>query len=140
VKPEEHKRLATRFYDEVINAGDTSLIKELLADDYIEHAEFPGLPKNRDGVVMWFDMMRSAFPDMKMTILRMIAEDDEVWVHVRMMGTHRGEFLGLPPTDKKFDVEGVDRVRVRDGKAIEHWGITDLMGMMQQLGVAPMPD
>jgi steroid delta-isomerase-like uncharacterized protein len=137
---ENNKRLATRFYDEVINGGDHALIKELLADDYVEHAEAPGIPNNRDGVVMWFQMMRGAFPDMKMSVLRMVAEDDEIWVHYRCTGTHKGEFMGLPPTDNKFDIEGVDRVRVRDGKAIEHWNVTDTMGMMQQLGLAPMPD
>jgi steroid delta-isomerase-like uncharacterized protein len=140
VTPEENKKLAMRFFDEVMNAGDHSLVKELIADDFVDHEEFPGTPNNRDGVVMWLDAMRAAFPDLKVSALKVIAEGDEVWVHSRMTGTHRGEFLGIPPTDKKFDIEGVDRVRVRNGQAIEHWGVTDLMGLMQQLDLVPLPD
>ena len=69
----------------------------------------------------------------------MIAEGDEVWVHSRLVGTHRGEFMGIPPTEQKVDIEGIDRVRVSDGKAIEHWGVTDTAKMLQQMGIAPMP-
>jgi steroid delta-isomerase-like uncharacterized protein len=137
--PAENKKIAMRFYDEVVNAGDTAVIEELLADDYVDHQEVPGIPSTRDGVRQWFEMMRGAFPDLKMTVLRMVAEDDELWVHFRAMGTHKGEFMGMPPTDSKFDVEGFDRVRIKDGKAIEHWNVTDSMAMMEQLGLAPLP-
>jgi predicted ester cyclase len=54
-----------------------------------------------------------------------------------MTGTHQGEFNGIPPTGKSFSVEMIDRVRTRDGKAVEHWGVSDTMGMMTQLGVIP---
>ena len=137
--PAENKRIAMRFYDEVVNAGDLSLIPELIADDFVDHEEIPGLPRNREGVRQWVEMTRSAFPDLTITVMKIVGEDDEIWVHSRMTGTHRGEFLGMPPTEKKVDVEAIDRVRVRDGKAIEHWAVTDLMGLMQQLGVADLP-
>jgi predicted ester cyclase len=56
-----------------------------------------------------------------------------------MSGTHQGEFMGMPPTGKRFEVEGFDMVRVRDGQFTEHWGLFDTMTMMQQLGAIPAP-
>ena len=139
MQAELNKRQAMRFFDEVLNAGDMSVIDEVVHDDMVDHEEVPGVPPNKAGVAMWVGMMRSAFPDMTVTVMRMVAEGDEVWVHSRMTGTHKGDFMGMPPTDQKVDIDAIDRVRVRDGKAIEHWGVTDMAAMLQQLGVAPLP-
>ena len=139
MKTDDNKRDAMRFFDEVLNAGDMAVIDEIVHDDLVDHEEVPGLPPTKAGVSMWVNMLRSAFPDMHVTVLRMVAEGDEVWVHSRLTGTHRGEFMGIPPTEQKIDIEGIDRVRVRDGKAIEHWGVTDTAKMLEQMGVAPMP-
>ena len=135
----ENKRNAMRFFDEVMNAGDMSVIDEIVHDDLVDHEEIPGIPNDKAGISQWVGMMRSAFPDLKVTVLRMVAEGDEVWVHSRMTGTHRGDFLGMPPTDEKIDVEAIDRVRARDGKAIEHWGVTDMAKMLDQMGLASLP-
>jgi predicted ester cyclase len=63
---------------------------------------------------------------------------DKAVVRVRITGTHEGEFMGVPPTGKRIDVQGIDIVRFGDdGKAVEHWGVTDAMTMMQQLGAVP---
>lgn len=67
----------------------------------------------------------------------MISDGDEVWAHIVMSGTHEGEFLGIPASGRRLDVPTVDRIRIRDGRAVEHWGVTDNLLMMQQLGVIP---
>ena len=139
MQAELNKRQAMRFFDEVLNAGDMSVIDEIVHDDMVDHEEIPGVPPTKAGVAMWVGMMRTAFPDMNVTVMRMVAEDDEVWVHSRMTGTHKGDFMGIPPTGEKVDVDAIDRVRARDGKAIEHWGVTDMATMLQQMGVAPLP-
>ena len=65
---------------------------------------------------------------------------DTVWTRVRITGTNDGEFMGMPATGKSVDFQGVDIVRISDaGKAVEHWGVTDTMAMMQQLGAVPTP-
>src|SRR6266581_2914519 len=69
----------------------------------------------------------------------MVASGDRVAIRSTFTGTHEGEFLGVPPTGKSVSVDGIDIVRVVDGRATDHWGIFDAMGMMQQLGVMPAP-
>ena len=136
---EENKALMRRLYDEVVNAGRLELIDELLAPDLIEHEEFPGLSTGREGVRQFFTMMRTAFPDLKMTADDLIAEGDKVAARITMSGTHRGEFMGIAPTGKTVSVSSIDIVRFAGGKAAEHWGVTDTAAMMEQLGALPPP-
>ena len=131
------KALARRFYEEVLNKGDLDALDDLVADDLVEHQEMPGMPPGKEGVYAFVTTFRTAFPDLHAEIVGMVAEGDEVWVHAVMTGTHTGEFLGIAPTGKAFTVVAFDRVRVRDGKAVEHWGASDDLGMMTQLGVIP---
>lgn len=134
---EQLKLLAKRFYEEVLNQGDLAVIDELIADDFVEHEELPGLPSTREGVGAWVTMMRSAFPDLVVTINKVVADGDEVWVHMTMRGTQYGPFMDIPATGRAIEIAGFDRVRVRNGKAIEHWGATDNLAMLQQLGQIP---
>jgi len=132
------KTLAQEFYDG-INHGDLSMVDTHVAEDFIDHEEFPGIPPNKAGVRQFFEMMRSAFPDFHMTVHEILAEGDKVVVRMAIGGTHRGAFLGVPPTNKQVNVEGIDIIRVRDERAVEHWGVMDVAAMMQQLGVAAGP-
>jgi predicted SnoaL-like aldol condensation-catalyzing enzyme len=131
------KALVRRFNDEVLSQGKLKVIDELVADDYVEHQEFPGLTADKEGLRGFVTMFRDAFPDLSIETLGVVGDGDEVWGHALMTGTHKGEFMGIPPTGKKISVAVFDRVRLRDGKAIEHWGVSDDLGMMTQLGVIP---
>jgi steroid delta-isomerase-like uncharacterized protein len=133
---EENKVLTRRFY-EGVSAGDLSVVDELVADDLVEHEEFPGIPSTKDGVRQFFAMFRAAFPDMRMEAHEMVAEGDLVSARFVFTGTHQGEFMGVPATGKRVEVEGFDLVRFRDGQATEHWGQMDAMALMQQLGAVP---
>ena len=134
-----NKAVLERFYAEVVNAGNLDLIDDLLTDDFVEYEEIPGLTPDRAGVKQFFGQFKQAFPDATMTPQQMIAEGDLVAARVRIRGTHMGEFMGVPPTGKGIDVEAVDIVQLRDGIATAHWGVTDLMAMMQQMGAIPGP-
>jgi len=127
------KQQGRQFYD-AVNAGDMDGAMSLIADDFVDHEEFAGLPRDREGVRQFFELMRSAFPDFRVDVEDMIVEGDKVAVRMRMSGTHQGDFMGMPGTGRRFAVTTIDIVRVVDGKAVEHWGATDTMGMMQQLG------
>lgn len=129
---EENKALARRFYEQM-NAGNVSVVDELVSDDLIEHDEFPGLEPNKDGVKKFFETMRAAFPDLKMTIEDMIAEGDKVFIRATCAGTHQGEFLGVPATNRRITVPMGDYVRFSGGQVVEHWGVTDTGALMQQL-------
>ena len=134
--PDDPKNLLRRFYDGV-SSGDLSVIDDLLADDMIEHERFPGIEPNKEGVKQIFAVYRSAFPDFRIEAHEMLTEGDLVCARITSTGTHQGEFMGMPATGKRIEVDSIDIVRFRDGRATEHWGITDVMTMMQQLGAIP---
>jgi predicted ester cyclase len=133
----DHAALARRFNDEVLTQGKVEVIDELVADDFVEHQAVPGMPEGKDAPRAFTEMFRTAFPDMKVETLATAVDGDEVWIQSRMTGTHKGDFSGIAPTGKKVDVLMFDRIRIVDGKAVEHWGVADDMGMMTQLGVVP---
>jgi steroid delta-isomerase-like uncharacterized protein len=135
----DHAATVRRFYD-LINAGDLEGFAALVAEDFVEHEEVPGSPRTKAGVVEFFKMQRTAFPDMRMEAEDVIASGDKVVARVRFTGTHRGDFMGIPATDRTVDVQLIDIVRFDDdGLAHEHWGVLDAMAMMQQLGVVEGP-
>ena len=126
-----------RLYDS-INAGDIGAFDDVLAEDFVEHEETPGLAPTREGVKEFFAMYVAAFPDLRMEPEDVLVSGDKVVARVRATGTHEGDFLGLPPTGKKVDVQLIDIIRFGDdGLAREHWGVFDAMAMMQQLGAIP---
>ena len=131
------KALARRFNDEAFTQGNVDVVDEIVAEDFVEHQEFPGLTPTREGLKDFIRMFHAAFSDIKVETLAVGVDGDEVWMHSVFTGTHTGEFAGIPATDKSVRLEMIDRVRTRDGKAVEHWGVSDDLGMMTQLGVVP---
>lgn len=137
---EQNKALARQLVEEVMNQGNISMIDEIINPDFVEHEELPpGIPPGREAPKAMFSMLRSAFPDFKATIDDLIAEGDKVVIRHTWTGTHKGEFMGIPPTGKSVSFGVIDIIRIADGKFVEHWGQMDQMAMMQQLGVAPAP-
>lgn len=133
----DHAATLRRAY-ELINAGDVDGFGELLADDLVEHEETPGLAPTKDGVLEFFRMYTAAFPDLRMEPEDVLPSGDKVVARLSVTGTHEGEFLGIPATGRGIDVQVIDIVRFGDdGLAHEHWGVFDVMTMMQQLGVVP---
>lgn len=130
---EQNKALIQRFYDEVANNGNLDLIDELVAEEFIEHEAFPGLSNDRDGLKRFFSMMHDAFDDFRMDVEDMVAEGDKVVARITMKGNHKAEFMGIAATAKTINVPTIDIVRYVDGRAVEHWGVTDEMAMMEQI-------
>jgi steroid delta-isomerase-like uncharacterized protein len=135
----DHAATMRRCYD-LINAGDIDGFGELLADDLVEHEETPGLAPTKEGVLEFFRMYRAAFPDLRFEPEDVLPSGDKVVTRVRATGTNTGDFMGMPATGKRMDIELIDIVRFEDdGLGHEHWGVADVMTMMQQLGVVPEP-
>jgi steroid delta-isomerase-like uncharacterized protein len=140
MQTEQNKALFRQFVDDVFNQGNTSVIDELVAPDFVEHEELPpGIPPGREGFKQMLMMFRSAFPDFKATIDDMVAEGDKVVVRMTWTGIHKGEFMGMPPTGKRVSMGVIDIVRFDGDKFVEHWGLMDSSSMMQQLGAVPEP-
>jgi predicted ester cyclase len=121
----------------MLNQGDLSFIDEVIAPDFVNHEAPPGMdlgPESMRGLVA---MLRTAFPDLHFTIEELVAEGDIVAGRPTMRGTQQGLLQGMPPTGRSVEQAHMHFVRFRDGKAIEHWGLRDDLGMLRQLGVMP---
>ena len=136
---EQNKALYRRLTDEAWNAGKLEVLDQILSPDFLDHEEYPGKVPGRDGTKQLIAMTRTAFPDIHTTVDDLIAEGDKVVAISTARGTHRGPYLGMPPTGKPIKLAIIDVFRCANGKIVEHWGLTDALGMMQQLGAVPMP-
>ena len=133
----DNKDVLARLYD-AINGGDLDLVDEILADDFVEHEEMPGLAPTKEGVLAMFRMYLAAFPDMQMHAEEVLVSGDKTVTRARATGTHQGELMGMPPTGKSVDVKLIDIMQFNDaGMVREHWGLMDMFSMMQQLGAIP---
>jgi len=133
----DHAATMRRMYD-LLNAGDVDGFGDLLAADFVEHEELPGLEPGKQGVKTFFRTYIAAFPDLRMSAEDVLASGDKVVARARATGTHQADFMNIPATGKSIDVQLIDIIRFGDdGLAHEHWGVFDVMKMMQQLGVVP---
>jgi steroid delta-isomerase-like uncharacterized protein len=125
-------QIVRRLVDDVISGGDLDQLKLLVTPDYAYHA--PGIEvRGAEGIGAVFTMLRSAFPDWRESIEDLIAADDRVVFRVTGRGTHRGEFMGRPPTGARVEVAGIDIVRLEDERIAEHWAVFDQFGLLQQI-------
>ncbi|CAN5797778.1 hypothetical protein BH23CHL2_BH23CHL2_36300 [soil metagenome] len=138
---ERNKELARRYYSELWDHGKLELAEELVALNHVDHnPPIPGRGGGREDVIHHIKVFREGFPDLRISIDELVAEGDRVVERVTMRGTHLGPFLGIAPTGKYVEVTGVNVCRIEDGKVAERWGMTDSMGMLQQLGLFPEAD
>jgi steroid delta-isomerase-like uncharacterized protein len=138
---EANKALFRRFIEEVANQGNLAMIDEVMNPDFVEHEELPpGTPAGLEGVKHFFSEWRSAFPDGHVTLDMEIAEGDHVTGYETWNGTHSGAFAGVPASGKHVTFKVIDIIRVSNGKIVEHWGVMDTLGLMQQIGAIPSPD
>lgn len=138
MQTENNTTVASRWYEEVFNAGKIELIDELFAPNFVDHDPSNPLP-GLEGVRQLVSMYRGAFPDLHLTIDDEITEGDKVVTRFTGRGTHKGPLMGIPPTGKRVTITAIDILRFENGRIAEHWGNQDLLGMMRQLGVIPAP-
>jgi steroid delta-isomerase-like uncharacterized protein len=131
---DDNKSAMRRLYEEVISSpGELSRADEFLAVDIVEHEDLGG-GSGLDAMTRFFKALRTAFPDYHIDVEELIAEGDRVVARIVAHGTHQGEFLGVPPTGRRVRVPGIDIMRFEHGKAVEHWGVTDALGLLRQIG------
>jgi len=136
--PEANKAVQRRALEEIYNQGNLDVVEELFNTDFVYH--IAGIPdvQGKEGVKQVATMYHTAFPDLYFTIEEQIAEADKVALRWTATGTHNGEFMGLPPTGNHMTVTGISFARFADGKFAEEWTVYDMLGMMEQLGAAPV--
>jgi steroid delta-isomerase-like uncharacterized protein len=137
MSPEENKAVVRHFVEEVFNQGNLAAVDRFLAAEYRDANALPGQEPGREGAKRAFSLYQEVFPDLRYTIEEMIAEGDTVVTRVTFRGTHRGAFLGIPPTNRQVSIPAVHITRLVEGTIKEHWSLMDDLGLMQQLGVVP---
>ena len=130
---EANKLVVRRLVDEAQSKGNIDVVDELLADDFVDHSPFPGMPPTREGVKALFGYLRSAFPDLQVTISEQIAESDKVVTRKTFLGTHGGEFMGVAATGRSISFEVIDILTLTEGRIAEHRVVFDSANIQRQL-------
>jgi predicted ester cyclase len=137
----ENKDLIRRYVD-AIDANDSddwSVLDEFIAEDFVAHnPPIPGVTLDREGMKQAAEIFRVATPGVH-EIKMQVAEGDLVVSHIVGRGVHAGELLGIPATNNEVETDGIAIHRVRDGKIVEYWSVTDVARVLQQVGALPGP-
>jgi predicted ester cyclase len=121
---EQNKLLIQRLVQEAVNQGNLDVLAEVADGEFAQAAR------------QWVGPFRAAFPDFSMEIVDLVAEEEKVAAHFRCSGTHLGEWMGRPPSGRRFqDVDEIYIFRVRDGKLTDATGVEDNLSRMRQLGL-----
>jgi len=132
------KELIRRIFDEIINEGRMEAVDELMAEDFVDHGpmgDMAGREAFKGLVAAW----RAAVPDVECTLSHIISDGETVAWLVHASGTHTGDGLGFPATNKRFETVSANVGTIRDGMAVEHWAEQGMLPMLIQLGIFPVP-
>lgn len=135
---QENKSVVRLFVEQVQNQHNLDALDELLSPNFVDHSGMTS-PPGLEGTKAFFSIMFAAFPDMHFTIRQQLAEGDQVMTYKTFHGTHQGDFMGIPPTGKQVSFNVIDIFTVVEGKLSEHWTVSDMLSLMQQLGLVSPP-
>lgn len=136
---QQNKALARRFFEEMLTQGKLEISNEIFVQDFVFHTPFGEL-EGPTGSKQFASMLRTGFPDLRVTIEDQIAEGDKVMTRWTARGTHSGEFQGVSPTGNQIAITGIVASRIANNKIVEQWGNPDLFGLMRQIGAVPSPE
>ncbi|WP_221765623.1 ester cyclase [Methyloradius palustris] len=128
-----NKQLLANFGAEVFGKKNLSNLPKYMREDYIQHNPLVG--QGLTGFKHFFADWFIAVPDWNYTLTKIVAEGDTVWAYGTYSGTQKGDWLGIPATNKSYSITAVDIFRIQDGKLAEHWDVIDVYGLFKQLGV-----
>ena len=130
---EANKALVRRYF-EIIDSGDVERIGEVLSPEFLSHSPpYPGLPEDLEGVRTGWAMSLDAFRDYRHVIEQQIAEGDRVATLTTASGEHVGDYRGLMGTGRRVSIRGLSIHRIADGLIVEHWGRSDIAGLLSQM-------
>ncbi len=129
---ELNKAIVRRFNKEIIEQGTMDSFKELVADNVINHSAPAGFPNGPESMIFFIaNVLRNGLTDIQVDILDQVSEGDKVTTRKIISGTHTGEFMGVPPSNKKIVINVIDIIRLQDGKYAEHWGLSNLSDVLK---------
>jgi predicted ester cyclase len=137
---EEANKALIRQFVAAADQQDFNGASAYLSPDVIVHLAGAPSPLDFPTFFQFGQMWHAAFPDEHTVFDDQIAEGDRVVSRMTSSATHTAEFQGILPTGKRISVTGIWIDRVAEGKIVERWGVIDMLGVMQQLGVIPTPE
>ena len=129
----KNKELLKHVYTEVFVNWNRESVEEVLDLDFRSH-DWP--EDSRTGVEGFYDFygpVLKSFPDTRYKVNDLIAQGDKVVVYWTLMGTQKGEFMGMPPTDTEISMDGIAIYRVENNKLKERWVVYDLFSLVEQV-------
>ena len=126
----------TQKLGEAVSTGNLQALKDIFAHNVVDHDPAPDQGAGPEGFIKFFTMMRTAFPDLKVTVDHIVQDEDNLAMAYKIHGTHKGDFLGIAPTGKTVEARGLQIGRYENGKIIERWGSSDELGLVKQLGAS----
>lgn len=124
----------TNQLGEAVSTGNLQALNEIFAANVVDHDPAPGQAKGPKGFIEFFTTMRTAFPDLKVTVDHIVQDEDNLAMAYKIHGTHKGDFLGIAPTGKTITARGMQIGRYENGKIVERWGSSDELGIVKALG------
>jgi predicted ester cyclase len=137
-KSEVYKRINSEI-TEALNTGKLDVLSRHISPNLVDHGMPPGMPGGIEGVKAFTTMWRAAFPDGRWTIQDTMVDGDRLSCRTSFTGTQKGSLMGIPPTNKRVNLEMNDWTRFQGDKCVEHWGSIDMASIQQQLGLLPAP-
>jgi steroid delta-isomerase-like uncharacterized protein len=131
-----NKRLVRRFYEEVYGDWNMALVDEVVSPEFRSHDWPKGGPAGPQGFATFYSAIRTALPDARYEVDDLVSEGDKVVVRWRLLGTHQGAFGGIAATGRAIELKGIAIYRVDGGKLMERWVVTDLYGLLEEMGSA----
>ncbi|WP_411967967.1 ester cyclase [Haloferax sp. YSSS75] len=131
--------LARRIPEEIATEGNFDLIDEICTEDFIDHTPM-WETTGRDEFKTQMRSLLESFGDFSATVEETVTEGDIVAMRLTLRGTHAGEFMGVEPSGKRFEVGNMVFTRIEDGMVAERWVQPDMLGMLSQLGIVDLPE
>lgn len=135
---EDNKAVIRRLIDG-LNQQDVAVLDEVCTPGFVFHDPNNPQVRSREDFKHWMTELYAAFPDLRFSLEDVLAEGDKVVYRYTFRATHRGSWRGAAPTGKSIAIAGIAISRFRDGKSAEGWQNVDGWGMVQQLGLIPVP-
>lgn len=131
---EQNKAIVVRFNKECIEQGNENSFRELLAENVINHSAPAGMSNGKESFYFFLNnVLRTAFPKMKVTILEQVAEKDLVTTRKKISAVHEGPIFGIAATNKEVEINVIDIIRLENGKYAEHWGQSNFEQVVKEL-------
>jgi predicted ester cyclase len=134
---EDLKELTRRTWEEIMPSGDSDALAAVVDPNCVSHDLPPGMPQGVEGVLQTIAMLHRAFSEQRYEVHRVIGEGEMVVIDATLHARHTGEFFGIPPTGREIALRSIHLIRYAGGREAETWALSDRLGLLQQLGVAP---